>query len=218
MTQDECIESAIQAFLNNKHDFELFQDGIVNFFHKHPSVVPHIHSVRSRIKDPDHLRRKLERNWDKTGPINGENVFEKVTDLAGVRVLHLYQEQFELIHTAIDSKISNQDWILGETPVAYTWDPECESFFGQFGLIVKEKPSFYTSIHYIVRPRQGDISCEIQVRTLFEEIWGEVDHTVNYPDPSPSKACREQIRVLSKLVGAGSRLVDAIFRTHRSDS
>lgn len=218
MTQDECIESAIQAFLNNKHDFELFQDGIVNFFQKHPSVVPHVHTVKSRIKDVDHLRKKLERNWNNTGTVHEGNIFEKVTDLAGVRVLHLYQEQFEPIHKAIDSKISNNDWILNEKPVAYTWDPECESFFGQFGLRVEAKPSFYTSIHYIVRPRQGNISCEIQVRTLFEEIWGEVDHTVNYPDPSPIGACREQIRVLAKLVGAGSRLVDAIFRTYRSES
>ncbi len=77
MTRDECIESAIQAFLRNKHDFELFQDAVVNFFCKHPSVVPQIHSVRSRLKDLYYLRKKLGRNWDKTGPIHEGNVFKR---------------------------------------------------------------------------------------------------------------------------------------------
>ena len=57
------------------------------------------------------------------------------------------------------------------------------------------------------------ICCEIQVRTLFEEIWGEIDHSINYPHPTDSVACKEQLRVLSKLVGTGTRLADSIFRT-----
>jgi len=67
----------------------------------------------------------------------------------------------------------------------------------------------------VVKPRQdSEVSCEIQVRTLFEEIWGEVDHQINYPRECDVLACREQIRVLARLVGAGSRLADAIFRTY----
>ncbi len=215
MTKEECIHSAVRAFQTNKHDFELFQDGVVNFFRKHPSVVNHIHSVRARIKDPSNLEEKVRRKWEKSGPINEENIFKKITDLAGVRVIHLHQEQFNCIHSAINSKIKDEDWILDERPVAYTWDPENVNYFKQFDLDVEEKPTFYTSIHYVIRPRPGNISCEIQVRTLFEEIWGEVDHIFNYPEPSTNVACREQIRVLSKLVGAGSRLVDAIFRSNQ---
>ena len=79
----------------------------------------------------------------------------------------------------------------------------------------KIKDSYYTSIHYVVKPKSdSNICCEIQVRTLFEEIWGEIDHTINYPSPTDNKACREQLRVLSKLVSTGTRLADSIFRTH----
>ena len=79
------------------------------------------------------------------------------------------------------------------------------------------KESFYTSIHYVVRPRpDSEVRCEIQVRTLFEEIWAEIDHQLNYPAQTTSLACLEQLRVLARLVGAGSRLADAIYRTHRS--
>ncbi len=86
----------------------------------------------------------------------------------------------------------------------------------QVGINVEVKESFYTSIHYVVRPRaDSEVACEIQVRTLFEEIWGEIDHQINYPTPTESLACQEQIRVLARLVGAGSRLADAIYRVHR---
>ena len=47
------------------------------------------------------------------------------------------------------------------------------------------------------------VCCEIQVRTLFEEIWGEIDHSINYPESTQSKTCKEQLRVLSKLVSTG---------------
>ena len=61
---------------------------------------------------------------------------------------------------------------------------------------------------------KSDVTCEIQVRTLFEEIWGEIDYTINYPHATNSIACKEQIRVLAKLVSAGTRLADSIFRTY----
>jgi GTP pyrophosphokinase len=80
-----------------------------------------------------------------------------------------------------------------------------------------QKPTAYTSVHYLVSPRpDSSICCEVQVRTLFEEIWGEVDHRINYPKPSESIACREQIQVLSKIVGAGSRLLDSLQRVHQA--
>ena len=56
--------------------------------------------------------------------------------------------------------------------------------------------------------------CEIQVRTLFEEIWGEIDHAINYPVATESVACKEQLRVLAKLASTGSRLADSIFRSY----
>lgn len=138
-----------------------------------------------------------------------------MTDLAGVRILHLYQDQFIQIHRLIAKQIAEKEWYLHETPVAYSWDPESISFFKELGLDVQYKESFYTSIHYVVKPKfDSNICCEIQVRTLFEEIWGEIDHTINYPSATQNKACKEQLRVLSKLVSTGTRLADSIFQLH----
>jgi putative GTP pyrophosphokinase len=57
------------------------------------------------------------------------------------------------------------------------------------------------------------MTCEIQVRTLAEEIWGEVDHRLNYPHKADSVACQQQIRALARSTSAAGRLVDAIFAT-----
>jgi hypothetical protein len=57
-------------------------------------------------------------------------------------------------------------------------------------------------------------TAEIQVRTLAEELWGEVAHTIDYPTPSKSLACKEQIRVLARVTSGCTRLVDSIFRSH----
>ncbi|MNV93704.1 hypothetical protein D3C71_1884310 [compost metagenome] len=103
--------------------------------------------------------------------------------------------------------------MFNENPIAYSWDPESQRFFEALKLEVKIKESYYTSIHYVVRPaNDNNVKCEIQVRTLFEEIWGEIDHTINYPNQSSAPATTEQLRVLSKLVSTGTRLADSIFR------
>jgi putative GTP pyrophosphokinase len=138
-------------------------------------------------------------------------VFQQITDIAGVRVLHLYLEQLR----QIDDAIRNKDWIFVENPKAYSWDPETIDFMKQLQLETHFKESFYTSVHYVVRPNPtSPLSCEIQVRTLFEEIWGEVDHMLNYPTPTSIFTSSEQLKVLAKIVGAGSRSVDSLFKTH----
>ncbi len=219
MEKSHSIESALTAFDDKQHEFNIFLSGVHQWFSSHPTLsqagFPTVHSVKSRLKDRNHLGEKLSRKWDDANPIDGANIFERVTDLAGVRVLHLYQDQFPKIHAEIMGKVNVlADWHLPEAPKAYTWDPESRIFFETLGVEVQIKESFYTSVHYLVRPRaDSPICCEIQVRTLFEEIWGEVDHGLNYPIPSTILSCREQLRVLAKMVGAGSRLVDSIFRT-----
>lgn len=223
MSEQQTVDHALAAFEGRRHELSIFMKGIEGWFASHPNLTggskPSVHSVKSRLKDQEHLRDKILRKQAGSNPITAENLFTRVTDLAGVRVLHLYQEQSKAIHAAIMDKVEIQrDWVFNEPPKAYTWDPEAQGFFASMGLEVHVKDSFYTSVHYLVRPRSDSPHCcEIQVRTLFEEIWGEVDHTLNYPNPTDNVACREQLRVLTKVVGAGSRLVDAIFRTAASD-
>ena len=221
MVDETSIETIIERVESELHDIDLFRENTVRFFETHPNLTQSaqiVHSVKSRMKDLQHLREKIQRKSSVEDPITPENIFDRITDIAGVRVLHLYQTQFTQIHRAINQKLDSQDWILHERPKAYTWDPESQGFFADQGLNVEVKESLYTSIHYVIKPRENSpVSCEIQVRTLFEEVWGEIDHLINYPEPTDSVACREQIGVLARLVGAGSRLADSICRVYSEE-
>lgn len=218
--QDAALtDAALNAFDEMNHELTMFMSSVRAWFETHPSLTsgntPLVHSVKSRLKNRENLRAKIQKKSHAKNLIDRSNLGQKITDLAGVRVLHLHQEQITRIHEEMLRKIEDRgDWVLHEKPRAYTWDPERADFYQGIGFEVHLKPSSYTSVHYTVRPRHDSpLCCEIQVRTLFEEIWGEVDHALNYPDPTDSVACREQLLVLGKVVGAGSRLVDSIYRT-----
>lgn len=60
-----------------------------------------IHSIKSRQKGPEHLRDKLIRKYSKGYLITKETLLKEITDLNGVRILHLYQQQFPTIHQEI---------------------------------------------------------------------------------------------------------------------
>lgn len=217
------ITACLDRYKREEKAIRNFGISVVKFFEDDESLFGHnsgetspIHSIRWRGKSPEHLREKLIRKKVRENrTISAANLLKEVTDLFGVRVLHLYGHQLSSIHSSIMDYVQAGHWVFFETPKAYTWDPEEHERLGKLGLTSTMKPSYYTSVHYVVKPREDtDIACEIQVRTLFEEVWGELDHTINYPEDTTSVACREQLLVLAKVVGAGTRLVDALFRSH----
>ena len=127
----------------------------------------------------------------------------------------MYQDQFKDIHMEISRKIESHEWILAESPKAYTWDRESIEFYQTLGIDTEVKDTFYTSVHYLVKlNNSSSLCCEIQVRTLFEEIWGEIDHAFNYPHEIESIACREQLKVFSKLISTGGRLTESIIKSY----
>jgi ppGpp synthetase/RelA/SpoT-type nucleotidyltranferase len=217
---ETSVEELGKLYRDKRRLFELFSQQVANDFLTQPSLntgVPTIiHSVRHRLKGDDNFAEKIRRKRAEGRTITKQNLFSEITDCAGLRILHLHQSQFSAIHEFIKSRLKSKSWKLLEKPIAYTWDPESVDYFKKYSLQTKLKPSHYTSVHYLIAPAndQHGICCEVQVRTLFEEIWGEVDHSVNYPHKSEKMATVEQLRVLSKLVSTGSRLADAIFKVH----
>lgn len=220
MTEEEKIIAVYDKYFDS---LELFYKTIISFFESR-SLRPIVHSIRHRLKDREHLldkvrRKNLENSQkdevNRLPPIDSNNLFERITDLAGVRVLHLHQSQFQIIHNAIMAKVNEGDFHLFEQPKAYTWDPDSKRFFNSLQIQTSQKESFYTSIHYVLKPNsRSHITCEIQVRTLLEEVWGEIDHNMNYPTQHTDEYCLENIRILARLVGTGSHLADSIMRRY----
>ncbi len=215
----EEYQEIINFYSEKKFELEQFLAGIEKFFENHPVLnknpFPIIHSTKSRFKDPDHLIDKIKRKAEKGVVVTKDNLFREINDLIGIRVLHLYQDQFPIINEEITKKIESGDWAFVEPPKAYTWDPESKKMYDKLKIETELRETYYTSVHYVITPNNPNpVSCEIQVRTLFEEIWGEIDHAINYPHPTENIASKEQLRVLAKLVSTGTRLADSIFRSH----
>lgn len=182
-----------------------------------------IHSTKSRVKDEQHLEGKLARKilegkekmeeYD----VTPENFFYKVTDLVGFRMMHLHPRQMERIHPIILELLKERNLDLFEKPAARVWDLETEKYFSEVVKLktIHTEDKLYSSVHYVVVSNwTTKYTCEIQVRTLADEVWGEVDHKINYPLRLDSIACTEQIKSLAHITTSCNRLVDSIFASH----
>jgi len=212
------VDALVEHYVSNQEKFSTILYQLNGYLDASRVLRRLVHSAKQRTKDPEHLRAKLLRKVLKSKTsseafdITKENIFSRVNDLAGFRIIHLHTRQVKDIHDELLSIFDEQRWILVEGPVAKTWDDESRSYFRSLGWQTEDSETMYTSVHYVVQPNsRSELTCEIQVRTLMEEVWGEVDHTINYPVKSASQSCREQIKVLARLTSSCSRLVDSIF-------
>src|SRR5437867_3223681 len=98
------IEEAVEHFVANRHLFETFAQALMVYLQNNRDLYKYIHFMKHRVKDPDHLRGKLERKYleskqlGQSVTIDASNLFEQITDLAGVRIIHLHTEQMREIH------------------------------------------------------------------------------------------------------------------------
>ena len=220
----KLIDNLVRHYVANQQSFTLLLSQLTEFVNTSNKLKKLTHSVKGRVKDPEHLRAKLIRKGleAKSGgevfPYTRENLFQKINDLAGFRILHLHTTQIEAINCELLAIFKEQRWLKLEAS-ARTWDDESRKYFADIGIATEDSTTMYTSVHYVVQPNSRTaLTCEIQVRTLMEEVWGEVDHQINYPEKSDSQSCREQIKVLARVTSSCSRLVDSIFLAHREES
>lgn len=218
------IDALVNKFSSDIEIFNVFASNLAQQIESSP-VRKHYHSIKFRVKDPEHLRDKLKRKWAASQAsgepfqITPDNLYTSINDLAGVRILHLHTTQFAALNSDLLALLEEAMFPLREGPVARTWDDELRAYFMGIGVATKVSENMYTSVHYVVEAnRRTKYTAEIQVRTLAEELWGEVDHTINYPHKTPSMPCQEQIKVLARVTSSCTRLVDAIFLTHREAS
>lgn len=223
-TDIAIVDDLVRHFNDDKQQrlVKTVHNQILGAITEHKELMSHVHSIKDRIKNPEHLRGKLLRIIKKTRKeknkfdINKDNLLEKINDLSGIRIIHLHTSQFKEIDRCLNHLLEDFFFRLLEGPTAKTWDIEYKEIFKSMGVEVEDNPRMYTSVHYVfVTDSKQPVTCEIQVRTLMEEVWGEVDHTINYPEPTQSLACREQILVLARVTSSATRLVDAIFTTQK---
>lgn len=223
LDRQRALERLLQVFDANYELIELFGKQVLGACGT-TELQRHIHSMKWRVKDRDHLRDKLLRKMKKAEAagesfdITPQNILLKVNDLVGVRLLHLYTRQVKDINEVLCRTFQKQNFGLIEGPEARSWDDESRAYFEkECGIKTIASPTMYTSVHYVFSSASAtQLTCEVQLRTLLEEVWGEVDHKLNYPVPTTVLSSREQLKVLAKVTSSASRLVDSIFLTHEA--
>ena len=168
-----------------------------------------VHSCKFRVKDPEHLIEKIIRKTLKGGePITIDNYREKLHDLIGLRAIHLYKEDWEIIHQQIKDRWQNS---FEGVPVANIREGDNAEFIALFeknGGIIKKHQFGYRSIHYIISIPHDHKTyyAELQVRTIFEEGWSEIDHDIRYPYNEDNALYQNYLGILNRLAGASDEM------------
>ena len=150
--------------------------------------------------------RKRADGQEKYKSIDQSNYFEVVTDLVGLRALHLFKDDC----FSIDKHLRSV-WSPAETPIAYVRDGDPQDLvdrFIQLGLEVKPHPAGYRSVHNVcsTQPMYRKVFSEVQVRTIFEEGWSEIDHRVRYPNFSDDKLVSYFLTIFNRLAGSADEM------------
>lgn len=193
----------------------------------------YIYHVSSRIKAPEKLVKKIaDRLYQGRRHyihISEENYHKIVTDLIGIKLIHRFPDEWVSINELIyqlfykgDEAFVNsyeQDYrddldeaFLIERPVVYYLPGEdlnmylrVEEQMGRtlFQYVPKKN---YHSVHYLINYRGNYM--EIQVRTLSDELWSEVEHDLVYKQEIT--ALKDKLSEAAELLRSVLRAVDEI--------
>lgn len=191
-----------------------------------------IHSVRSRVKNPEHLLakiiRKKQENQNKYRKLDKTNYEKFITDLIGIRCLVLFKADWKNFHYYIISRFENNvdyyikdsitdfddnenHFYIAEKPKVHIRNGDARDIYDEVlppDSVLDGK--VYRSVHYIIKYK--GVYLEIQVRTLFEEGWGEVDHAVVYPYYQNDRILKEYTEMLNRLSGLADEMSGFFYR------
>ena len=142
-------------------------------------------AIESRVKGYDSLAGKLELKGHKYKSL------ANLTDILGLRVITFYVDDVDKVASAVE-RLFTIDW---ENSVDKRKIHEIDSFG-------------YLSLHYICSIPDFPYRFEIQMRTLLQHAWANMDHDTGYK--SGVEIPRRYLRNMSRLAGM-LELVDDEF-------
>ena len=148
-------------------------------------------AIEYRVKAEDSLAGKLELKGSKYRSL------ADITDIIGMRVITFYIDDVDKVASAVE-RLFDVDW---ENSVDKRKIHEIDSFG-------------YLSLHYICSMPDFPYRFEIQMRTVLQHAWANMNHDTGYK--SGVEVPREYLRNLSRLAGM-LELVDEQFSIIRSE-
>jgi len=164
-----------------------------------------IRQILSRIKQPNKVIEKIFRKPKLFPEQLCLNSLKQMHDTIGLRIIVYFSSQLSLV----DRELRNSKYfeLDNKTPPEAFFEPDKLSRLGLSHIENKQKESGYTSIHYMVRLKESSIPVderpvfEIQVRTLAQELWSELEHVLSYkPDTRPHFSAKRRFQILSKEI------------------
>lgn len=137
-----------------------------------------IETIKSRLKSPDGIARKLKR---KDYPFTLQSIEENIHDVAGIRVICSFPEDIYLLSECL---LQQDDITLIEIK-DYIKNPK-ESGYRSLHLII-EVPIFLEN-------EKKNMKVEVQLRTIAMDFWASLEHKLRYKKDIP----KEETELLSK--------------------
>jgi len=168
-----------------------------------PTVPIPVQRTRVRIKRLESVEDKIRRNpADYPGGLSTANL-KRVPDLLGARLILYFVSDLPLIDRELD-RCDGIDVLTDPPPRAYL----PRDLARQLGMTMErhDKSSGYASVHYRCRlatKKTKRAPFELQVRTLTEDVWGEIEHILGYKaGKKTALQVRREFQILSKQLGA----------------
>ncbi len=215
LKQFNILEENLRESMLSWNELELIAKHYLEKKDEHTTIVKHyidelqqceyVHSLSYRVKEVTHLIEKIIRKnskYQKKGnAITCSNYYKFINDLMGIRILILFKEDWKGVHEFIMDRYAND---LMEDPFAYIRIGDNRNLYEGKVKIIEEKP--YRSVHYVIKDKKTGIGVEIQVRTLFEEAWSEIDHKLRYPYNLSNKMVGAYLEIMNRVAGMADEM------------
>jgi len=160
-----------------------------------------VYVSKYRIKSPEsiYLKTKRKRITDLT----------TITDYAGLRVLTLFEKDLFELNDFLLENYKNRGYELESLNVFNYHNDEhhlesitqiAAKYFPEVPVTSIKKKSGYKSIHYIIKRTLGkaQLLIEIQLRTLLQDVWGELEHSLSYKKGDIHPHIKKSFAILSR--------------------
>ncbi|MBU2514098.1 hypothetical protein KJ966_22410 [bacterium] len=161
----------------------------------------------ARIKHPEKVVDKIIRKPNLFPEGLSSQSILRMEDAIGIRIIVYFVSQLPLIDKELRS--SGLFEVSEKSPPEAYLSPDLLTRFGLTHIKQKNKESGYASIHYTVRLKNSSLTVqerpyfEIQVRTMAQELWSELEHILAYkPENRPHFSAKRRLQILSKEMSA----------------